>query len=221
MTKKKHLPKETASEHYSHMKYKICVSGAAETEHCSQGALELARQMGREIVRHNGVVLTGATVGIPYFVARGAKEAGGISIGLSPAATERAHVRTYHLPTDFFDLIIYTGFDYSGRNLLLTRSADAVVLICGRMGTLNEFTIAFEDNKPIGILEGTGGTADMIREIVKKSHRGPGKIVYDSDPKRLLEKLLKLIKKEKVILIKEKLKNHNNKHGRNNSYGRE
>ena len=89
------------------------------------------------------------------------------------------------------------------------------------MGTLNEFTIAFEDKKPIGILEGTGGTADMIKDIVKKSHRGPGKIVYNSDPKRLLEKLLKLIKKEKVVLVKEELKNHNAKHGKNNSYGRE
>ena len=221
MTEKKHLLKETATEHYSHMKYKICVSGAAEIGHCGKDVQELAMQMGREIVFHNGVVLTGATTGVPYFAARGAKEVGGISIGLSPAATEKAHVRAYHLPTDFFDLIIYTGFDYSGRNLLLTRSADAVILICGRMGTLNEFTIAFEDNKPIGILEGTGGTADMIKEIVKKSHRGSGKIVYDSDPKRLLKKLLKLIKKEKVVLIKEELKNHNAKHGKNNSYGRE
>lgn len=219
MAQKKHLLKETVSEHYSHMKYKIAISGAAETEHCSPVALELAKEMGREVVRHNGVLLTGATVGIPYFAAQGAKEEDGISIGLSPAATERAHVRTYHLPTDFFDLIIYTGFDYSGRNLLLTRSSDAVILICGRMGTLNEFTIAFEDDKPIGILEGTGGAADMIREIVKKSHRGPGKIVYDSDPKRLLEKLLNLIKKEKIVLVKEKLKNH--KRDKNNSYDQE
>ncbi len=191
----------------SHMKYKVAVSGAAETEHCNSGALEMAREIGKEIVRQNGVLLTGATIGIPYEAARGAKEEGGISIGLSPAATEKAHVKTYHLPTDYFDLIIYTGFDYSGRNLLLTRSADAIIIICGRMGTLNEFTIAFEDAKPIGVLEGTGGTADMIREIVARSHRGPGKIVYDSDPKRLLEKLLKLIKKEKVMLIEEKVKN--------------
>lgn len=203
------------------MKYKICVSGAAETEHCGQGALELARQMGREIVHHNGVILTGATTGIPHFAARGAKEAGGISIGLSPAATEKAHVKTYHLPTDYFDLIIYTGFDYSGRNLLLTRSADAVILICGRMGTLNEFTIAFEDKKPIGILEGTGGTADMVKEIIKKSYRGHGKIVYDSNPKRLLEKILKLIKKEKAVLIKEKLKHNKLQHKKNHDYGRE
>lgn len=189
------------------MKYKIAVSGAAETEHCNNNAPGMALEMGKEIVRQNGILLTGATTGIPYYAARGAKEEGGISIGLSPAATEKAHVKTYHLPTDYFDLIIYTGFDYAGRNLLLTRSADAVVVICGRMGTLNEFTIAFEDDKPIGVLEGTGGTADMIREIVERSHRGPGKIVYDEDPKHLLKKLLKLIKKEKIVLVKQKLKN--------------
>lgn len=206
----------------SHMKYKIAVSGAAEIGHCNRNALEMAREMGKEIVRHNGVLLTGATIGIPYEAARGAKEEGGISIGLSPAATEKAHVKTYRLPVDYFDLIIYTGFDYSGRNLLLTRSADAIIIICGRMGTLNEFTIAFEDAKPIGVLEGTGGTADMIREIVKKSHRGPGKIVYDSDPKRLLGKLLKLIKKEKVVLTKEESKNDKNRHKNSaDDYGRE
>src|SRR3990167_7926397 len=211
MTEKKHLLKETATEHYSHMKYKICVSGAAETEHCSQDALELSRQMGREIVNHNGVVLTGATIGIPYFAARGAKEAGGISIGLSPAATERAHVRTYHLPTDFFDLIIYTGFDYSGRNLLLTRSADAVVLICGRMGTLNEFTIAFEDNKPIGILEGTGGVTEIIKSLVARAHRGTGAICYDSNPKRLVAKVIKLLEESQTKNIRSNTSSQKNR----------
>lgn len=202
------------------LKYKIAVSGAAETDHCAPGALEKAMETGREVVRQNGVLMTGATIGIPYWAARGAKEEGGISIGLSPAATENAHVKTYHLPTDHFDMIIYTGFDYSGRNLLLTRSADAVIVVCGRMGTLNEFTIAFEDAKPIGILEGTGGTADMLREIVADSHRGPGKIVYDSDPKRLVEKLIKMIKKEKVVLVKARSKNGKSKNS-DDSYGRE
>jgi len=62
---------------------------------------------------------------------------------------------------------------------------------------LNEFTIAFEDQKPIGVLIGTGGTADMIKDIVADSHRGPGKIVYETDPKVLVEKLIELIDKEK------------------------
>ena len=177
--------------------HKICVSGAAETNHCGQAALEAAKELGREIVRQGAVLVTGATTGIPYWAAIGAKEEGGISIGLSPAASEKEHKNVYHLPTDYFDLIIYTGFNYSGRNLLLTRSSDAVIVACGRMGTMNEFTIAFEDEKPIGVLQGSGGTADLIEGLVPQLHRGPGKIVYDKTPKTLVEKVIKLIEKEK------------------------
>ncbi len=182
------------------MKYKIVVSGAAETKYCHPKALELAKEVGREIVRQGGVVVTGATSGIPYWAAIGAKEVAGTVIGISPAASEIAHIKTYRLPTDYHDLIIYTGFDYAGRNLLLARSADAVITVCGRMGTLNEFTIAFEDKKPIGVLTGSGGMADMVKDIIKKSHRGPGKIVYDPNPKKLVKKLLKLVDKEKIII---------------------
>lgn len=178
-------------------KYKICVSGAAETGHCGDEALELAKELGREIVRQGAVLVTGATTGIPYWAAIGAKEEGGISIGVSPAVSYKEHVNKYHLPTDYFDLIIYTGFNYSGRNLLLTRSSDAVVFCCGRMGTLNEFTIAFEDEKPIGVLRGSGGTADIIEELVPQMHRGTGKIVYEIEAKTLIEKVIELIAKEK------------------------
>ena len=184
-------------EQKSYLKYKICVSGAAETDHCAERALESAKEIGRQIIKQNGVLVTGATTGIPYWSAIGAKEENGIVIGLSPAASEKSHLKKYRLPTDFHDLIIYTGFEYAGRNLLLTRSSDAVIIACGRMGTLNEFSIAFEDKKPIGILTGSGGTADMVKEIVENSHRGPGKIIYSSDPKKLVEELIKLIKKEK------------------------
>ena len=186
---------------HSHLKFKIAVSGAAETGHCAPDALEKAKELGREIVRQKGVLVNGATTGFPYWAAIGAKEEGGFTIGLSPASTEKEHVEKYKLPVDYMDMIVYTGFDYSGRNLLLTRSADAVIVGCGRMGTLNEFTIAFEDEKPIGVLIGTGGTADMIEEIVEKSHRPNEKIVYDSDPKTLVEKVIGLIRKEKVIEI--------------------
>jgi len=163
--------------------------------------LEITKELGREIARHNSVLVTGATTGSPFWAAIGAKEEGGIVIGLSPAYNEFDHIKTYNLPVDYHDLIVYTGFGYSGRNLLLTRAADAVIITCGRMGTLNEFTIAFEDNKPIGVLTGTGGIADEIKNIVDKARRGEGKIVYDSDPKILVEKVLELVKKEKVIEI--------------------
>ncbi len=181
-----------------HLKYKICISGAAETGHCAIDALEKSEQLGRAIAEAGMVLVTGATTGIPYWACKGAKEAGGLVIGLSPAASESSHIKSYRLPTDYQDLIIYTGFDYAGRNLMLTRSADAIITICGRMGTLNEFTIAFEDQKPIGVLSGTGGMADELPEIIEKSHRGPGKVIFDSDPKRLLEKVVVLIEKDKA-----------------------
>lgn len=181
----------------SYLKYKICVSGAARTDCCSPDAMEKTKALGREIVRQGGIVLTGATTGAPYWAAIGAKEEEGISIGFSPAASESAHIKTYHLPTDYYDMIVYTGFDYSGRNLILTRASDAVIFVCGRLGTLNEFTIAFEDKKPMGVLTGTGGMADEIKEIVAKGHRGPGKIVYDDDPKTLVTKVIELVKEEK------------------------
>jgi len=178
------------------MKYKICVSGAESTGHCASGTLEKAEQLGKEIVKHNGMILTGATSGAPYWAAKGAKEAGGFSVGFSPAASRKDHVKRYKMPTDMFDLILYSGFGYSARNLLLMKAADAVLFICGRTGTLNEFTICYEDKRLSGVLEGTGGTSDMMRDIVKASHKKGATVIYDTDPKKLVERIVKEIKKE-------------------------
>ena len=182
-----------------HLKYKICVSGGAETGHCAPDALDKAKILGQEIVKRGAVLVNGATTGFPMWAAIGAKEEGGFNIGLSPAGTEKEHIEKYNLPVDYMDIIIYTGFGYSGSNLLLTKSADAVIVGCGRWGTLNEFTIALEDGKPIGVLEGSGGSTESIKDIIAKSNRGPGNIVYDSDPVRLIEKVFELIKKTKII----------------------
>src|SRR3989344_5157191 len=182
------------------LKYKICVSGAAETGHCGVDAFSLGEEIGREIIRQGCVLVDGATTGFPYWASKGAKSEGGIVIGLSPAVNQRDHIDRYNLPIDYHDLIIYTGFNYSGRNLLLVRSADAVVFGCGRLGTINEFTIAFEDKKPIGILEGEWETDEILNEIIQKSHRSEemiDHIVHDKDPKALLDKLMVVIEKFK------------------------
>jgi len=178
-------------------KYKIGVSGAEKTGHCEKGALEKAREIGRQIVLQGGVLITGACWGIPYEATIGAKEAGGVSIGVSPAISQIDHIEKYKMPIDQFDLIFYTGHGFSPRNIWLMRMSDAVIFICGRMGTLNEFTICFEDGRLIGVLEGTGGIADMIREIVKAARKGPGKIIYEKDPKKMIEKICKAIDKER------------------------
>jgi uncharacterized protein (TIGR00725 family) len=93
--------------------------------------------------------------------------------------------------------MVYTGADYVGRNVIMTKSADGVIIICGRMGTLHEFATAFEIQKPIAVLEGTGGTADKIRQIATGPYRGVKKIIYERDPKILVRKLIEAIQKEK------------------------
>ncbi len=183
-------------------RFKIAVSGAARISHCCKDIEKLSKEVGREIAKQKCILITGATTGVPHFAALGCKEVGGFSIGFSPAASEAAHVKTYKLPIDAFDIIVYTGFDYSGRNLLMTNAADGVIIICGRMGTLNEFTTAFEDQKPIGVLESSGGVADKIRLIATGPHRGVKKIIYERDPKKLVRKLIELIKKEKKTNLK-------------------
>lgn len=187
---------------HGHNQIKICVSGAAETGHCGIDALEKAKELGREIARQGVVLVTGATTGFALWAAMGAKEEGGICVGISPAASEHEHTEIYKLPLDYMDLIIYTGFGYPGRDLLLTRSADAVICGCGRIGTIHEFMVAFEDKKPIGIFEGPWEMGDEIKDILEKAHRPNEKIIFGDDPKKLIEDVIALVKKDKIAEYK-------------------
>jgi uncharacterized protein (TIGR00725 family) len=189
------------------LKPKISVSGSA-ANNCGEGAFKKAYETGFEIAKQGGVLVSGATIGIPAWATRGAKKAGGLSIGLSPASSRQEHVKKYHLPTSDMDVIIYTGSGYSGRNLQMIRACDAVIEICGRIGTLNEFTVAFEDHKPIGILLGTGGASDELPKILEVAKRGKKNIFYDTDPKRLVSRLIKEVKRrEKSLASAEKVIN--------------
>ncbi|MDD5569420.1 MAG: hypothetical protein PHG23_03335 [Candidatus Pacebacteria bacterium] len=94
--------------------------------------------------------------------------------------------------------MVYTGEDYSGRDITMTKSADAVIIVCGRMGTLHEFATAVETKKPIGVLERTGGVADEIRSLIKRVYsRESEKIIFESDPKTLVKKMIETIDKNK------------------------
>lgn len=182
---------------HNHLKIKIGVSGAAETGHCGLHVLDQAKEVGREIIKQGGIVVTGATSGFPLWASIGAKDERGLVIGLSPASNEHEHITAYRLPLDYTDLIIYTGFGFPGRDLLFTRSCDALIVGCGRVGTIHEFTIAFEDNKPIGILEGEWATDEILREIMEKGNRTSDKVIFDSDPKNLVERVMALVIKDK------------------------
>ena len=182
--------KNTAADY----KYQICVSGAAKGKSVEEGK-ELAIQVGKAIADSGNMLLSGATVGLPNYAAQGAKAAGGMSVGISPAQTKLEHVRKYRLPTTCYDVILHTGLNYVGRDALLVASSDAVISIGGRLGTLHEFTIAIEMGKPMGFLLGAGGISTEIKDILEVAKPLPDdtEIIFDDDPERLIKRMIKVL----------------------------
>src|SRR3989442_8143614 len=167
------------------MKRKVGVMGSAEEVTVLH---EKATALGKAIASRKVILLTGATTGLVYATGKAAHDAGALHIGISPAHDECEHVETYVLPTDACDAIVYTGFGLKGRNVVLVRSCDVVVFIAGSIGSLNEFTIAYDEGKVIGCLSGTGGVADEIEKLTQLfSKQSKSQIFYDEDPARLIE----------------------------------
>jgi uncharacterized protein (TIGR00725 family) len=178
------------------MNYSICISGAAGGHTVDQDR-SLAERLGTAVAKKGHVVTTGAVVGLPYFAARAARKAGGMSIGFSPAASLREHLHKYRLPIGVFDFINFTGMHYIGRDVFLVQSSDAVITIGGRFGSLHEFTTAILSDMPCGVLTGSGGAADKIQDLMntlETSHRKL--VVFDDDPERLVAKLIGMLDKD-------------------------
>jgi uncharacterized protein (TIGR00725 family) len=125
------------------------------------------------------------------------KAGGKISLGISPAGSKVEHVLKYHLPTDSYDVILYTGLNYVGRDALLISSADAVISVGGRWGTLHEFAIALETQTPVGLLQGAGGASVEIEKMldaIPLAHRKL--VILETDPERLVAKITALLDKQ-------------------------
>jgi predicted Rossmann-fold nucleotide-binding protein len=211
----RHIPKRTRVlgrkvEHLDPLaKYRaqgkavIAVLGSADSG-IPTSVLRKAHTLGRQIGKRGYVLVTGACPGAPDAAVEGAKEVGGITGGFSSYGSKRAHERSGN-PVDNFDVLQLSSLppglrriakgdpNHMGRELTMIARADAVIIVRGRSGTLSEFAMAMEAKKPIGILGKTGGVAEGLIGIMKRSTRA-GKppaaaLVYDSSPKRLLNRL--------------------------------
>lgn len=179
------------------MKIKIGVMGSA-TEQLTKGQKDKAVALGKAIGRHDCILITGGCPGLPHLAAKGAKQVGGLSIGISPGLSLSEHVQKYDSPTKHFDLLIFTGSGLMGREVVNIRSSDIIIIIGGRSGTLGEFAIAYDEGKLIGVLQGSGGISDQIEiilDICKIKETG-ARVVLDTDPERLLDKVLKIFHDE-------------------------
>ena len=181
----------------SHHRLKIGVMGSASGPQIeNKHAVEHAEKLGREIGKRGHIFINGACPGLPNDALQGAKQEGALTIGISPAFSEHEHVVEYQSPTGN-DMIIYTGLGFMERDVINIRSSDGIVIIGGGIGTLNEFTVAYEEGRPIGVLTNTGGISNSIPHIVEElCHRkiAPN-MVFDDDPIKLMDKLEDVIKK--------------------------
>lgn len=178
--------------------YQICVSGAAKGTSVGEGKL-LAAELGVAIAKAGHALMTGATIGLPNYAAEAYKAAGGkMSVGISPATSKVEHVLKYHLPTEAYDTILYSGLHYVGRDALLITSSDAVVSVGGRLGTLHEFTIALESDTPIGFLQGAGGVSEHIQSLLELAKPLPpgAMVTFGSSADELVKNLTEYLDKE-------------------------
>ena len=181
------------------MKIKVGVMGSAgeaASEESGRALREKAEALGRAIAARGCVTLTGGTTGLPHAAGAAAHAAGGLHVGVSPASDAREHVGRYGLPLEGTDVLVYTGFGLKGRNVVLVRSCDVVLVFRGGMGTLNELTIAHDEGRVVGCLTGTGGVADEAERLLNVlPKRSSAAVIFDADPERLLGRCLETLNK--------------------------
>ena len=150
-----------------------------------------ARRLGCAIAEAGCTLITGGCPGLPQEAVIGARDAGGLVVGISPALSEAEHVERYGSPSDGFDVMVYTGSGLMGREVVNIRSSDIVVIIGGQSGTLGEFAIAFDEGRLIGVVTETGGIADLVGDLVGQLTKETGStVIEDSNPERLVSRLV-------------------------------
>jgi len=177
------------------MKIRVGVMGSAGGR-MSAKVKAKARALGEALGRHGCLVVTGGCPGLPEEATAGAKAAGAMTLGISPAVDLEEHVKRFGSPVNDLDALIFTGAGLMGREVTAVRTCDIIIIIGGRSGTLGEFAIAYDEGKVIGVLEGSGGVADVVRSLMRTIKKQTcSKVLFDRDPERLVERLLTLYEK--------------------------
>lgn len=116
----------------------ISVIGAGQAD---ADALALAEEVGRELARRGAIVVCGGLAGVMEAACRGAKSAGGTTIGILPGNDPAS-------ANPWVDIPICTGMGYA-RNVIVVKSGRAVIAISGAYGTLSEIGHALADGIPV------------------------------------------------------------------------
>lgn len=142
---------------------------------------KVAYETGLEVAKSGSVLITGGLGGVMRAACHGAKDAGGITVGIIPQNDPS-------FANEYCDIVIPTGIGLA-RDFLNALSADGVIIIGGGSGTLSETCAAYMHNKPITAIKNTGGIAEMFVDKYL-DHRQNVKIVGVSSPKEAVKYIL-------------------------------
>ncbi len=154
------------------------------SDHCTEHAYKLAYEIGEEVALKGAVLITGGLGGVMEAASKGAKNRGGLVVGIIPQDQKR-------YANAYCDVVIPTGLGYS-RNFVTANSGDAVIVVGGGVGTAIEAGAAYQKGKPIIAISGSGGTADKISGKYL-DYRQLVKVMEEKDPRIAVEKVFKML----------------------------
>jgi uncharacterized protein (TIGR00725 family) len=147
----------------------IGIIGGSE---CSPDVAEMSMRVGRRVAEKGGIVICGGLGGVMEACCKGAKEAGGMTIGVLPGNN----------PGDankYVDIPIVTGMG-NARNVIIVKSSDSVIAIDGKFGTLSEIAFCLQFGVPVISL----GSWEIDKSIISAS-----------SPEQAVEKAFSVIRK--------------------------
>ncbi len=136
------------------MTKQIAVIGAGEANAKIEG---LAEEVGREIAASGAILVCGGLGGVMEAAARGAKEAGGTTVGILPGSDKSTANKS-------IDIKIVTAMGHA-RNAIIASSADALIAVSGEYGTLSEIALGLKLKKPVIVLEGAKSAFTNVKGV--------------------------------------------------------
>jgi hypothetical protein len=145
---------------------------------------KIAYEVGAEVAKSGSVLITGGLEGVMKAACHGAKDAGGITVGIIPQEDPS-------FANEYCDIVIPSGMGLT-RDFLNALSADGIIIIGGGSGTLAEVCAGYMHKKPMVAIKNTGGVADQYADkYVDK--RNQIKIIGVNTPKEAVKVILEKI----------------------------
>lgn len=117
------------------------IIGVIGGNRCDHRVASVAEELGRKIAGLGAKLVCGGLKGVMEAASKGAREAGGQTIGILPGDDKKD-------ANPYIDISIPTGLGYA-RNILVVRTADVIVALPGEYGTLSEIALALQIGKPV------------------------------------------------------------------------